>query len=184
MNNMIMTEFVIRKGAHYSKHFPKLNCNAQDDFQFIVKFDESCKYDLKDEDQLDINKLFGTSFGFNHHKNSFRIGWAYNIKTNKIELYNYWYENSIRFSSLITSVPINLKTIVSVKFHPKDINNYTLGDLGGYIETSVSAIGINPIKTTVPYDLENVPQYGLVLFPYFGGNKTAPHNIKIFLQVK
>lgn len=181
---MIMTEFKICKGKHYSKHFPKFNFNTQKDFSFIVKFDDSCRYILNEIDQLDINKLFGTSFGFNHHKNSFRIGWVYNPKLDKIELYNYWYETGVRHNSLIATIPLNLKTIVEVKFHLKDINNYTLGDLGSYIETKVSAIGIALAKTIIPYDLENVPRYGLVLFPHFGGNQTAPHDIKILLQIK
>lgn len=186
MNKDFLNEYIIPANTHYSWrfHLPRLRFNVQKDLTFIVKFDSSCKYDLKDVDQLDINKLYGMSFGLFRHENSYRVGWTYNLKTNKIDLYHYWYEHGERYSSFIVGVPLNVKVIVNIKFKPKDANNYRIGDIGSSIETSVSAIGLPLVKKAIPFNLENVPSYGLTLFPYFGGNEKAPHKMKIYLQVK
>lgn len=32
----------------------------------------------------------------------------------------------------------------------------------------------------IPFDFSGVPRWGFRLFPYFGGNKTAPHDMTIY----
>ena len=82
----------IYRGMHYSLSFlnfkPVIN-KKHYYFRYNVKFYPSCRYNIG-EDQSDINKLFGLSFGF-HHNQSERIGWRYDRITDKIELLLYTY---------------------------------------------------------------------------------------------
>ena len=79
-----MKEYVIKQGEHYSNHELKLYLGKKS-FKITFQFDETARYDLGDIDQLDINKLCGVSFG-SHEINSIRIGWNYNLFTDKIDI--------------------------------------------------------------------------------------------------
>ena len=57
----------------------------------VVTFYPSTKYDLRSNDQLDWNKLFGIAFFPGKHKTSYRFGWRYNIETQMMELGAYSY---------------------------------------------------------------------------------------------
>ena len=47
------------------------------------------------DDHLDVNKLFGMSYGF-HHKNSARFGWRWDLEKNLVEILGYTYVNGVR----------------------------------------------------------------------------------------
>jgi hypothetical protein len=129
-------------------------------------FTESCMFDLKDEDQWDVNKLFGFSIGHHHHT-SFRFGWRPLLKENLVEIVAYEYHDSKR-----------QKTI---PFHKVELNKW-------YEYT----IMYDPIKKQIHYlvsaggfqrhDLSIKRKWGLgyTLGIYFGGNEKAPQNITIF----
>jgi hypothetical protein len=124
----------LRLGIHFGK--------TSESYEVI--FDESCRYDLVDEDQEDWNKLTGWSYGL-HHQNSVRLGWKYNSKVDKILVCRYIYENGIR--------------------REEDITEYEIG-----------------IKHTMRLSSKLIPKWGYTLGLFFGGNKTAPHNMKIYLK--
>ncbi len=62
-------------------------------------FEQSAIYQFNDEDQHDVNKLFGFSVGW-HHKNSYRFGWRPSADLTKIEIVAYEYRNGVRVPTM------------------------------------------------------------------------------------
>lgn len=164
--NMYKT-YTIKKGRHYSKPFFKFKlrlCRTKKMFYAI--FSDECWWDKpRNKDDYDINKLCGFSFGY-HRKNSIRIGWIPDFKKkNEIKIYAYWYNGSNKHQSqylcnvqIGRMVPIKLsvfkgKAIFQVDAHYIFRTNFKL-------------------KKMWP---------GYYLYPYFGGNNTSPHEMKIYL---
>ena len=131
---------------------------------FVVKFDNSAIYQtVIAENQYDINKLWGFSEGFDHQYNSARIGWAWN--DGALRLYAYSYNRGVRQSQEITSVPIGSDITCSIKLSGSS-----------YIFT------VNGISVTQARGVSTTTASGYQLYPYFGGDETAPHTIKILLR--
>lgn len=159
--------FTIKKGKHYSDQFFYKMCNFlnfKKKIEYIVKFPHSCIYELNKEDQMDINKLFGFSIGLWHHQNSVRFGWNY--LDGKIILHAYWYEDGKRNNSFITRVPLDQEFKLSIFIEEK---NYT------FIVENLKNNHKSKVKV---YRKENF-LFGYSLWPYFGGNNPAPHDISI-----
>lgn len=148
--------------------------NRNKSFSIIkhFKFSNSCIYHFDDDDQYDVNKLFGFSIGF-HHNNSCRFGWRPNKDLTKIEIVGYEYHNKVRIPTIpICEVELNkwyeykiiyLSGFKTVHYIVGDaVNNF----VGGY----------NTIE------LKNKFSLGYTLRLYFGGNKKAPHNIVIYKE--
>lgn len=161
-----MKTYTIPKGEHYSMHLPKPYLGLKKSFTIKVLFDDSCRYDLGDIDQFDINKLWGMSFGY-HEDNSIRIGWRYNLSSGNIELFSYAYQAGERLTDLICTVPINVMNTITLDLYSDQykivVNNYPWFNRAYHF----------------PWF-----QLKYYLFPYFGGNKVAPHEINIKLDVQ
>lgn len=151
----------IKKGTHAPLRLPKILLNTRC-LSYEVEFTDSCRYDIGSEDQGDINKLFGVGYFPSHHYNSVRIGWNYDIPTDKIKLWAYWYEKGQRKWAYLKSVDVNTTHCFSIRME----NNEHVIDLGDVVYT----IGVKP------------KFIGYLLAPYFGGNQVAPHDIIIHLK--
>lgn len=130
-----------------------------------IKFDTSCAYDLKSDDQLDINKLFGVGYFPHHHYNSARFGWRWNIEKPAMEIFAHCYDNGERKSEYICDVPLRVYC------------DYVLN----VNKNSYEFIVVTP-KGTHYKNIETKPRYfrfGYFLRPYFGGNRKAPHEMKM-----
>lgn len=162
-----MKEYIIKKGNHYSTHIIKPYLGFKKEFNIQFKFNENCRYNLEDVDQLDINKLWGISFGY-HEANSIRIGWVYNLFTDKIDLYYYIYENSVRKYAKFSECFINDTCVVKLLLSN---TSFTMIDKG------------NPWN--IISETYNYPDFklGYYLWPYFGGNEVAPHDIHIQMEI-
>lgn len=129
-------------------------------------FTDSCMYDLKDEDQWDVNKLFGFSIGYHHHT-SFRFGWRPLLEENLIEIVAYEYLDGVR-----------QKTIPVHRVEPNKWGEYTImyDPSHQIVHYLVSAGGFEV------HNISNKRKWGLgyTLGIYFGGNEKAPHKITIF----
>lgn len=135
-----------------------------DSLVFDVLFDSTAIYTTQSaSNQGDINKLFGfsdcSSF---HHTNSARFGWRY--YKGHLELFAYTYAKGTRNFQSMGVININQKytcTIVAQK--------------GEYV------FYLNHQKPTV---MERGCNGGLQfrLFPYFGGDELAPHEVKIWIK--
>lgn len=184
-------ELTIKKGRHKYKlwypRFPKIlrwDKELNQSYRFL--FRDSCIYDLKDEDQHDVNKLFGISLNFfptiknwkfvaPHHRNSCRFGWRPTANMKEIEIVIYEYRNSIRKSTIhFTNVELNkIYKYSIVKLAGSNTITYKIkpGKVGWEIITK-SSNKIPVKKLYLRYKLDF----------YFGGNETAPHDITIYME--
>ena len=159
--------YTIYQNKHYSNNslYKIINfLNIKNSLSYLVMFDSSCEYKLSKSDQEDINKLFGFSLGFNHHKDSARFGWFYDDGT--IHLYWYVYDNGIRKYGIIKNLDLNTRYELTIK---SDTNNWHFSVVDDYSKT----------KTDVKVVKSSEFKIGYKLWPYFGGNNPAPHDIKI-----
>jgi hypothetical protein len=137
------------------------------------KFTDSALYLFDDEDQHDVNKLFGFSFGW-HYKNSVRFGWRPNNDLSKMEIVGYEYLNKLRIPTIpICEVELNKWYKYELKYN--GLTNqieYIINDDNETFST------VHPITLKYKFNL------GYKLYLYFGGNKKAPHKIIIFQKNK
>ncbi len=155
--------FEIKSDKHGSGfHFAFVSGKS---FKFSACFDQSAKYDLGNINQLDANKLLGhsdcTSF---HHKNSARFGWRWNEKTNKIEILAYSYADKVR--SIEFMGEMNLFEKANFEILTRE-NDYLFKFKNQVVVMNRGCEQKNPIRYK--------------LYPYFGGDEVAPHNINVFI---
>ena len=151
---------IIHKNTHAPLRLPRLLIKPKL-LAYRVGFTESCRYDIG-RDQGDINKLFGVGYFPSHHENSVRVGWNYDIVSGKINIFAYWYAEGKRGWQYLRSVDLGVvyyfKMYIDGDMHRLDIagRNYQ----------------VDVKSTSICY----------LLRPYFGGNKTAPHDIVIDIK--
>jgi len=163
-----MKTYKIKKGNHYSFHAPKIIIGKHDKCSFKVRFHIDCWFSVKDPDDHAINKLFGWSYGF-HHKDSIRIGWKPNAdRKNWIELHFYIYAKGERISTAMSMIECGKSALINL-----DADT----DL---IEAVVKKEVIT--DTFRVFAKINRRYWGYFLYPYFGGKKTAPHDVHIDLD--
>ena len=159
--------YTISKGSHYSDgKIDKLwgNDNRKNSWNWEVIFDSTAIYQTSNPlNQLDVNKLLGFSDCGDHHSTtSHRIGWRYN---NGLELLSYnRLDGNFLFQPIST---ININEVINIEMSFADEN---------YI------ICIDGICDTMQRNCSSWTGRKYTLWPYFGGNETAPHDIKIKIK--
>jgi hypothetical protein len=153
--------YTIEEGTHGDSLYVELLRESPSSFNVI--FNKSCTYDIGD-DQSDWNKLIGFSDCNDcHHENSVRIGWRW--YQGKMQVCGYYYNNGERCWTEAIDVALHSEIYCGLRLEP---DHYIV-----VIEDQVMIIPrTNSCETGVYYKL----------FPYFGGNRTAPHNINILIQ--
>lgn len=156
--------YTIQKGEHYCDETRLKQVTITNGISFNVRFDSSAIYKTTNPaNQEDINKLWGFSEGNDHHLHSARIGWAYT--RNALRLYGYVYADSIR--------------------HFKEIKTIGLGEIVK-CQIKITADGYELTAGSSSVSLPRAPKgtsfKGYQLYPYFGGDETAPYRIKIEIQ--
>ncbi len=157
--------YTIPKNQHYSTNStykPISNLSAQ---VFLVWFDTSARYStVNPNNQSDINKLYGFSDNNStHHAFSARIGWRW--LNNKLELLGYVYNDSIMSYRLIGDYPINSELRCEIQ-----------------VKNSQYLFSVNGNSISLPRTSSTPSAIGYQLYPYFGGDETAPHDIKIKIK--
>lgn len=165
-----MRKYTIKKGKHYSGF--NFGFTFKNSISFCCMFSENCLYKpLPHPDTLDINKLCGFSTTIFHHKQSGRIGWRCVDESGEIELVTYSYNSGKREISdqqVIARVEPNKLFTVYIE----DFETHYL-----YTVTYKGKSYTNSDKKT--YDW--LP-FKYLLYPYFGGNNPAPHNMNIYMS--
>jgi hypothetical protein len=157
--------YTIPAGEHSSGSFINHPDNSRISFQFIL--DESAIYETEiAENQHDVNKIYGVSdFGLRHQKYSIRLGWRY--LNNELELCWLRHEEGRHSAATIRTIDTDV------------IYNATID-----IKTFYYVIVIDNDTTLVRRRPEG--NWGLLrryyLYPYFGGNEYAPHDITIKIK--
>jgi hypothetical protein len=154
--------YTIKKDHHRSGY--RYHTSRSDLIKFKVIFNESAIYTTKDPiNQADVNKLYGVSdCGENHMQYSIRFGWRY--YNDSLQLLWFKHQHSKFTFGLIKEIDTNQSYNCSIEI--KD-DSYVLGVDGDYISTD----------RTCPH---NYKRY--MLYPYFGGDETAPHDITIRIK--
>jgi hypothetical protein len=156
--------YIIKKGSHAASgsHFQLLRTSA---IQCEVTFDSSAIYQsVNPENQEDVNKLIGFSdCNDEHHQNSARLGWSWN--GHAVAIYAYAYVNGERMIRTITDVPVNetVKCSVSVS-----------GDKYFF--------SVDNNRDSLPRHCTGYSNARYQLYPYFGGDEVAPHDITISIK--
>ena len=169
-DNIDARTFVIKRGKHDGKPKGIKKLQLKRDFDrtlhFQVRFDASVRYATQDpQNQWDWNKLMGFTT-YLIHKNSIRLGWRYNPKTDLVELGYYGYLAKVRSSKLLDSIPIGEWADV---------------ELG--MDTAGMYVTVNGNSHSETGDM-NLPSWlpvGTVVLStvYFGGDEEAPQSIKV-----
>lgn len=139
-------------------------------FSWVVKFTDSCRYDLGNEDQFDTNKLVGIGYLPGHHKDSARFGWRYWTDRKEIELTAYCYVNGRRviqhvcFCKIGKEYRLRLQVLATCYY----FDVYEAGEM--------KSAGI------VTIERGHNKHFKYRLGTYFGGNQVAPHEMKIELE--
>ena len=163
--------YLIKAGQHQSNVEGSLPSNGlrslkSESLTFTARFDETAKYDLNGNDQDDVNKLFGYSdCNSQHHENSARFGWAYNLDSEQVDIYAYTYTAGQREVKLLGATDIN------------ETNVYKL-----YMVGSDFVFEFKNAREVVKRGSNCDVGLYYMLFPYFGGNQKAPHDIRIYIQ--
>jgi len=156
------TTYIIPQNAHFtSNNFGVVPSNK---LKFLAKFDASAMYTTIDKsNQADINKLYGFSdCSSDHQSNSARFGWRW--YNNQLEILAYTYVNQKRIESFITAIDLN--KAYEYELEATD-TTYVFKLNGQTVETERGCAGSSD-------------KYKL--FPYFGGDETAPHAIRIEIK--
>ena len=171
LNYLLNMKKTILKGWHRPIGLPAFLCpighlgeEKKKSIKRKVVFQDSCRYDLKNENQYDWNKLFGVCFSIlGIHMDSVRFGWRYNLQKGIIEICIIIYKDGLVQRLQVAEIDID-----------KEID----------LEISIERVN-NQIE--VFFFVENLHVGGIVLAPssvwyfgcgfYFGGDERAPHKI-------
>lgn len=158
------TYFTIRTGQHFADGNTYKSIEIQE-LKFSVKFDSSAVYQCASPiNQYDINKLYGFSDNnANHHQFSARFGWRWS--DNALRLFAYVYNNGVVISKELGSVIIGKEVNCRIK-----------------ISGDVYIFSMDEIMESLPRSSTTPLAKGYLLYPYFGGDEPAPHNINIWIK--
>lgn len=157
----------IFKGAHRAWPLSLGIWYKKKDVTKLVTFDDTCAYSIEGEDMYDINKLFGIGYFFSPHTDSARFGWRYNDDTDLIELFAYCYVNKELVDWYLGDLIMGRQYFLSI----------TIRD-GRYEFLAVDIkLGRKVGETTIKKKHQKKFSYPMSLF--FGGQKRAPHKIKV-----
>lgn len=170
-----MRFYEIKKGNHYCSMsvFEKIGAIGWKVKTMDLKFSfrSECWWaPPRNTDDLDLNKLAGIGFGPNHHNNSVRLAWVPDFDNQGvIKIFGYTYDEKNegpKFEYLFI----------------KSVN--VLEPCTGKIESRDGAYFLTVNGTTVQMANQKAdPNLCFRLYPYFGGNNTAPHDMTIELEM-
>ncbi len=156
-------KFTIKAGHHYSRE-RGMNFALGETFSFSAMFNETAMY-VSDTliNQQDVNKLYGFSdHTIDNHENSARFGWRW--YQNQIQIFAYTYADGVREMKQVGVAEISEANDYEIRATD---TSYLFTFKGEVISMKRGHISSGPCVT---------------LFPYFGGNETAPHDIEIYLK--
>lgn len=162
--------FRIPRGRHRARPFRFGIWWRRNSFTWVVKFTESCRYDVGNTDQYDTNKLVGIGYLPGHHKESARFGWRYDTVKGQMEIVAYCYVKGKRIIQPVCFCEIGKEHVLQLKILS---NSYYLA---AHQRGRASSIG----STFVDHYHNKQFKYRLGVF--FGGNQVAPHDMTIELK--
>ena len=158
------TKYTIKKGQHYAEGNAYKTIETSE-MKFIAKFDSTAIYTSKSaSNQYDINKLYGfADNNTDHHKFSARFGWRWS--NNALRLFAYIYNNGSVLSKELKTINIGEEVTCSIQ-----------------ITSSSYLFTVNGLTERFPRMATTPKAKGYQLYPYFGGDEVAPHDVNIFIK--
>ena len=163
---MSCKEVKIQEGHHSTRRLFKFGLGLNFNMRRLVIFKPSCDYSLPYPDYLDINKLFGFSDGFNHHKDSIRVGWRNNRVQQKIDLFHYQYIDGKRVKEFLCGVGYDVPIEISIEAKKS------------YHVTTVKGLDLHIEKLS---GRRRRHWFHYFLYLYFGGNLVAPKDMEVHI---
>lgn len=159
-------KYVIPKGGHFVTANPYKEV-AYTEMKFTVRFDSSCIYQTTlPANQWDINKLYGfADNGAQHHQFSARFGWRWS--DGALRLFAYIYNNGVRASKELAVVPIGKEVHCAIK-----------------IDGTSYVFSVDEKMESLPRQSKTAVAKGYQLYPYFGGDEAAPHEVRIWIRAE
>lgn len=157
-------QYTIRKGQQFCEQTSYRPVDISE-MKFIVRFDSTAIYQsAMAENQFDINKLYGfADNGKDHHQYSARFGWRWSNKA--LRLFAYVYNDGLVTSKELSTVAIGASVNCSIR-----------------VVDSLYIFTVDNITDQIPRHSTTKTGKGYQLFPYFGGDEVAPHDINIFIR--
>jgi hypothetical protein len=157
-------QYSIKKGQHYAEG-NKYKAVDVSEMKFVVKFDSTAIYQsVLKENQYDINKLYGFSDNnTNHHQFSARFGWRWS--DNALRLFAYSYNNGVVSYKELKAVAIGTEIDCSITVKKE-----------AYVFT------VDGHSESFPRKAATDKAQGYQLYPYFGGDEAAPHDVTIYIK--
>jgi hypothetical protein len=157
-------EYSIAKGGQYCDQ-NSLKAVETQEMKFQVKFDSTAIYQTANaENQYDINKLYGFSDNnADHHQFSARFGWRWSNKA--LHLFAYVYNNGAVISRELAIADIGKEITCSIQ-----------------VTSSSYLFSVNGVSERMPRMATTPNAKGYQLYPYFGGDEVAPHDIHIWIR--
>ncbi|HEX8039650.1 MAG TPA: hypothetical protein VF490_10885 [Chryseosolibacter sp.] len=158
-----MTMYKIPSQSHFSQQSTYQALDASE-IAFTARFDSSAVYQAVDpRNQGDINKLYGMSdCNTSHQTNSARFGWRW--FANELEIWAYAYVNSERKVAFIKAIPLQTTSTYKIIF-----------------ADSAYRFIVDESEVSIPRHCAGRAQ-GYKLYPYFGGDEPAPHDVTIQIR--
>jgi len=174
----MVINFKIKKDKHFSSNwlykifnvFYKCIFIKKKIIEYDITFKNNCLYKSNNDD---INKLFGFSIGTNHMENSIRFGWRSNGKA--IKIFAFYHINGQFQYRKVCDVQTNTEYKYICSINKKE--DYYYYKLDVYLGDE----NIGYYKS-YNFRLENKIKFSYNLYPYFGGNLTAPNEIDIIFK--
>lgn len=163
-----MSWFTHKEGEHSSGlHLRSFIPRRKKDFKWVASLNHTCKYDHGDADQYDWNKLCGVAFSIFAVRHSVMFGWRYNKQADRFEIAFYAHDGAgvsnrkmVKIAEVKTFEPIQLKMKLNRSFVD---------------------VWVNGEKNTF-FLKKKLPRFKRLVFPWFGGNRPAPHTMNINLK--
>ena len=138
-----------------------------------VRFSDSCAYTLDAYNQLDVNKLYGASFGLSED-NSARFGWRF--VEGMIELVAYVHDrgqlNRNEFFDFPVVMRVDLNDMARCEIKVGKSDYLFQVDVRG----KQNAVSVPHSKLTT--------SYGVTRGLWFGGSQVAPHDMTVEIDTK
>jgi hypothetical protein len=169
-----MRTYLIKKGSHYATMslFEKIGAIGWNIKKLNIRFvfNPACWWaPPRNADDLDQNKLAGIGFGTNHHNNSVRLTWVPDFENRgMIKVSGYTYDERQADPKFAITF---IKTVRVEETHLASIECRD----GSYVLT------VDGVSVTMENRFSD-PNLCFRLYPYFGGNNTAPQDMAVELE--
>lgn len=157
-------KYTIQKGKQFcdQSYYKAVDVS---EMKFVARFDSTAVYKTMSlSNQDDINKLYGfADNNSDHHSYSARFGWRWS--GNALRLFAYIYNEGTVTSKELAIVKIGAEINCSIQ-----------------VTNSSYLFTVNGDTQRLPRMASTPKGAGYQLYPYFGGDEPAPHDINIWIK--